>query len=152
MATDPSIILSAKPADIYGAYQQGQMNREKLAQQQTATQQQQLNLQQQQLEQEFIKWDNDHELTQDPQTGEIDTQKYIEDATQAGFGGFARKAVQDLQQAKSSMQGGASTQQAQIKKILTDTANGMQGVRWYCVALDHQTVNAQSYNLRWYVD
>lgn len=135
MATDPSIILAAKPAPLYSAFSQGQLAAQQLAQQQEAskqqqlgTQQQQLALEQQQLQRAFVEWDNAHELTQDPQTGEINVQKYIEDATKAGFGAFARQAVQELQQAKSSIQGGAATQQDQIKKILIDAANGMQGM------------------------
>lgn len=135
MAVDTNIILAATPANMYKSYSQGQLSREQLAQEQQATQQAQLATQQKQmatnqaqLEQQFIKWDNEHQLEQDPTTGEINVQKYLEAANAAGFGAFGRQAVQQLQQAKSGMAGGASGQQSQIQKILIDAANGMQGM------------------------
>jgi len=90
--------------------------------------QNQLQLEENQRKAAFEQWDHAHELTTDPVTGEIDIQKYLTAATQAGHGKYAREAVAELTRVKSGLTGEASGQRAQIQKILIDTANGMQGM------------------------
>jgi len=142
MNVDTSLIMAARPADLLGAYNTGQKTALDLAtarrQAEFETQrnpqiiaQNQLQLEENQRRASFEKWDNSHELTQDPVTGEIDIQKYLSAANQAGHGKYAREAVAELTRVKSAMTGEASGQRAQIQKILIDTANGMQGMPQY---------------------